>query len=183
MTTQERFLRSSERVEPEEFSRRVSAGIGDLATGIEVKYGHVWASVDPARIVDVVTSLRTDPDILCTYLTFLAGVDWEAEGFEVIVTLYSVTNENTVILSVRLPAANPSMPTLTGIFRSANWHEREAHEMFGINFEGHPNLVKLYLPEDFVGHPLLKSFKLASRTYKPWPGAKDPSEAAGGGRA
>lgn len=181
MTTQERFLRSSERVEPEVFSRRVSDKIGDLATGIEVKYGHIWATVEPARIVDVVTTLKTDPDLLCSYFTFLCGVDWEAEGFEVVITLYSVTNENTVILHVRL-GAGATMPTLTGVFRSANWHEREAHEMFGINFEGHPNLVKLYLPEDFVGHPLLKSFKLASRTYKPWPGAKDPSEAAGGGR-
>jgi NADH-quinone oxidoreductase subunit C len=183
VTTQERFRRSSERVEPEEFSRRVSAKIGDLATGIEVKYGHIRATVEPSRIVDVATLLKTDPDLSCTYLTFLAGVDWEAEGFEVLVTLYSVVNENTVILSVPLPPANPTMPTLTGVFQSVNWHEREAHEMFGINFEGHPNLAKLYLPEDFVGHPLLKSFKLASRVYKPWPGAKDPSEAAGGGRA
>lgn len=181
MTTQERFLRSSERVEPEVFSRRVSDKIGDLATGVEVKYGHIWATVEPARIVDVVTTLKTDPDLLCSYFTFLCGVDWEAEGFEVVVTLYSVTNENTVILHVPL-GAGATMPTLTGVFRSANWHEREAHEMFGIVFEGHPNLVKLYLPEDFVGHPLLKSFKLASRTYKPWPGAKDPAEAAGGGR-
>ncbi|MEX0791148.1 MAG: NADH-quinone oxidoreductase subunit C, partial [Actinomycetota bacterium] len=135
MTTQERFLRSSERVEPEEFSRRVSAKIGDLATGIEVKYGHIWASVEPARIVDVVSTLKTDPDLLCDYLTFLCGVDWEGEGFEVIVTLYSITNENTVVLSVPLGTAG-TMPTLTGVFRSADWHEREAHEMFGIEFEG-----------------------------------------------
>lgn len=181
MTTQERFLRSSERVEPEVFSRRVSDKIGDLATGIEVKFGHVCATVEPARIIDVVRTLKTDPDLQCTYLTFLSGVDWEDQGFEVVVTLYSVVNENTVILSVPLGTAG-TMPTLTGVFQSVDWHEREAHEMFGINFEGHPNLVKLYLPEDFVGHPLLKSFKLASRVYKPWPGAKDPSEAAGGGR-
>ena len=163
------------------FSRRVSDKLGDLATDIEVKYGHVRATVEPARIVEVVTTLKTDPDLLCSYLTFLCGVDWEAEGLEVVVTLYSVTNENTVILNVPL-GGDGAMPTLTGVFRSADWHEREAHEMFGINFEGHPNLVKLYLPEDFVGNPLLKSFKLASRVYKPWPGAKDPSEAAGGGR-
>jgi NADH:ubiquinone oxidoreductase subunit C len=52
--------------------------------------------------------------------------------------------------------------------------------MFGVTFEGHPNPKNLYLPDDFEGHPLLKSFKLASRTYKSWPGAKDPSEAEGG---
>jgi NADH-quinone oxidoreductase subunit C len=54
--------------------------------------------------------------------------------------------------------------------------------MFGIDFEGHPGLINLYLPEDFDGHPGLRSFKLPSRFVKDWPGAKDPEEAAGGGR-
>ncbi len=183
MTTQGRSLRSLERVGPEEFSRRVSSKLEDLASGFEVQYGHVWARVEPSRIVDVVRTLKTDPGLACTYFTFLSGVDWQAQGFEVVIVLYSVTYGNTVGLKVPVPAENPSMPTITGIFRSADWHEREASEMFGINFEGHPNLVKLYLPEDFIGHPLRKDFRLASRVFKPWPGAKDPSEAAGGGRA
>lgn len=183
MSTQGSSLRSSERVAPEVFSRRVTSKLGGLATGVEVNFGHVWATVEPSRIVDAVRTLREDPELACAYFTFLSAVDWEDQGFEVIVMLYSVAFTNTVGLKVPLPAQNPSMPTITGVFRSADWHERECHEMFGINFEGHPNLVKLYLPPDFVGHPLLKSFKLASRVFKPWPGAKDPSEAAGGGRA
>ena len=182
MNTPGSSLRSSERVAPEEFSRRVSSKLGDLASGLEVQYGHIWATVEPSRIVDVVQTLRSDPQLACTYFTFLSGVDWEDQGFEVIIVLYSVAYTNTVGLKVPLPAHEPSMPTITGIFRSADWHERETHEMFGIHFEGHPNLTKLYLPPDFVGHPLLKSFKLASRVFKPWPGAKDPAEAAGGGR-
>ena len=183
MSAQARSLRSSELVGPEEFSERVSSKLGDLVSGPEVQYGHIWATVEPSRVVDVVRTLRTDPELACTYLTFLSAVDWQEQGFEVIVVLYSVDYNNTVGLKVPLPAENPGMPTITGIFRSADWHERETHEMFGIHFEGHPNLTKLYLPPDFVGHPLLKSFKLASRVYKPWPGAKDPAEAAGGGRA
>ncbi len=183
MTNREGFPRLSEPVGPEEFSRRVAGKLGDLASGFEVQYGHVWAAVEPSRIVEVVRTLKTDQDVACSYLTFLAGVDWQEEGFEVVIVLYSVAYANTVGLRVPLPAENPTIPTLTGIFRSADWHEREAHEMFGINFEGHPNMRGLYLAEDFIGHPLLKSFKLASRTYKPWPGAKDPAEAAGGGRA
>jgi NADH-quinone oxidoreductase subunit C len=183
VSRREGFPRLSEPVAPEEYSRRVSAKLGDLATGFEVEYGHVWAAVDPSRLVEVVGKLKNDQDLACGYLTFIAGVDWQEQGFELVVMLYSVPYANTVGLRVRLPAENPTVPTLTGLFRSADWHEREAHEMFGINFEGHPNMRGLYLPPDFVGHPLLKSFRLASRIFKPWPGAKDPAEAAGGGRA
>lgn len=67
-----------------------------------------------------------------------------------------------------------------GVYPGANWHEREAAEMFGISFEGHPNLVQLYLPGGFEGHPLRKSFPLLTREVKPWPGTVDvegmPSE-------
>jgi NADH-quinone oxidoreductase subunit C len=59
------------------------------------------------------------------------------------------------------------------LYSGANWHEREAHEMFGIEFTGHPQLIKLYLPEAFQGHPLRKSFPLLSREVKPWPGTVD----------
>ena len=59
------------------------------------------------------------------------------------------------------------------MFGGANWHEREAAEMFGIVFEGHPHLVKLYLPDGFLGHPLRKTFPLLSRDVKPWPGTVD----------
>jgi NADH-quinone oxidoreductase subunit C len=95
------------------------------------------------------------------------------DGFEVVIALTSMRHGVTVVVKVRLPAVDPRMPTLTGVFRGADWHERETAEMFGILFDGHPNLVKLYLPEDFEGHPLRKSFPLASRVYKPWPGEKD----------
>lgn len=183
MTKQARFLKLSEQVEPEAFSRRVADKVSGLVADPEVQHGQVWAKVDPSRIVDVVRTLRTDPELDCTYLTFLAGVDWQDQGFEVVIMLYSISHRATVGLNVALPPDRPVMPTITGVFRSADWHEREANEMFGIEFEGHPNMRKLYLPEDFIGHPLRKDFQLASRVYKPWPGAKDPSEAAGGGRA
>ena len=111
----------------------------------------------------------------------LSAIDWEADGFEVLVALASLTYGNTVVIHVRLPAERPSMASLTAVFGGANWHERECAEMFGIAFDGHPNLVKLYLPEDFEGYPLRRSFKLASRRYKAWPGAKDEEEAAAGG--
>jgi NADH:ubiquinone oxidoreductase subunit C len=99
---------------------------------------------------------------------------------EVLVHLYSP--DHAIHVDIHVPLGAPVCPSLTGVFRGAHWHERETHEMFGIHFDGHPRLVNLYLPEDFEGHPLLKSFKLPTRIVKDWPGAKDPEEAAAGGR-
>jgi NADH-quinone oxidoreductase subunit C len=66
------------------------------------------------------------------------------------------------------------------VFPGANWHEREAHEMFGIEFVGHPNLANLYLPDSFMGNPLRKSYPLLSREVKPWPGNVDVEPMPGG---
>ena len=178
----QRSLRSSERVEPAVFSDRVSSILGDAASDTEVRFDQVWTQVQRERLADVLSTLKTDPELACDYLTFLSAIDWQDEGFEVVVMVYSTVYQVTVGIKTRVPADDPHVPTITGVYGGAHWHERECHEMFGIFFDGHPNLVKLYLPEDFEGHPLLKSFKLASRTYKPWPGAKDPDEASGGGR-
>ena len=66
-----------------------------------------------------------------------------------------------------------SIATLSDVYPGANWHEREAAEMFNIAFEGHPNLKKIYLPDGFEGFPLQKSFGLLAREVKPWPGDVD----------
>ncbi len=72
------------------------------------------------------------------------------------------------------------MPTWTGVYAGADWHERETCEMFGIGFAGHPNLVNMYLPADFEGHPLRKDFPLLARRVKPWPGIVDVEPMPGG---
>ena len=181
MDTPPRSPRSWERVEPEEFSRRVATKLGDSADSVDVRDGTIHVMLPSGNVAASAHALKEDPELDCAYFSFLSAIDWEAEGFEVLVALYSLTYGNTVIAHTRLPAENPAMSSLTSVYGGANWHERECAEMFGITFEGHPNLVKLYLPEDFEGHPLRKSFRLASRRYKAWPGAKDEEEAAAGG--
>lgn len=179
MATTTESLGSSERVEPEEFSRRVAAKLGERASEVSLGFGQIVVRLPAEAVADALRTLRESPDLRCEYLTFLSAIDWQNEGFEVVIAVFSLRYGATVVAKVRLPADDPRMPTITGVYRGANWHERETAEMFGITFEGHPNLVKLYLPEDFEGHPLRKSFRLASRAYKPWPGAKEPGEAGG----
>ncbi len=95
------------------------------------------------------------------------------ERFEVLCRLSSVTNSDAAILVADVPKDDPSIASIVDTFPGAGWHEREAAEMFGIDFPGNPNLTKLYLPDGFEGNPLLKSYPLLSREVKPWPGTVD----------
>lgn len=95
------------------------------------------------------------------------------ERIELITTVSDVTEGRRVTFSTTLPTTAPSIPTLVDVYVGANWHEREAAEMFGINFDGHPNLTGIYLPDAFEGNPLRKSYPLLSREVKPWPGKVD----------
>lgn len=167
------------RVDPAEFAERVRRRLGDDAESVEVRHGHVWVTAPAPRLREVMRILKTAEELRCTYFGHLCAVDWEDEGCEVIVNVVSLDLGNTVIVKVRVPWDDATVPSLTGVYQGADWHEREAAEMFGVAFEDHPNLVKLYLPEDFEGHPMRKSFQVGSRVIKPWPGAKDPSEASG----
>ena len=81
-----------------------------------------------------------------------------------------------MLVRVRLPKEAPTLDSIVAVFPGADWHERETHEMFGVHFEGHPNLIPLLLPPEFEGYPLRKDFVLAARVAKPWPGAKEPGE-------
>ncbi len=90
-----------------------------------------------------------------------------------------------ILVRTRLPAENPQLASIAGIWRGAAWHERETHEMFGVNFTDFADgsglgLRPLLLPDGFSGNPLKKSFQLAARASKPWPGAKEPGEGAEG---
>lgn len=98
------------------------------------------------------------------------------ELFQIVALAEAPTKGYGVILKTELPRNEASIASLTGVFAGANWHERECNEMFGIDFDGHPGLGPLYLPEEFEGHPLLKTFLLGAREIKPWPGLVDVEE-------
>ena len=93
-------------------------------------------------------------------LESITGVDWLAEQqMEVIYDFTCFDSGERVVLRTRVPRAQPELASITDVFPSANWHERETHDFFGIKFSGHPELIPLLLPEDATFHPLLKDFK------------------------
>ena len=117
------------------------------------------------------------------FFDWLTAVDDEQAGLAVVVHVYSLAGRHHVFLRTMLNGPSPRLPSATGIYRGADWHERETWEMFGVAFEGHPGLVPLLLPDGFEGHPLRKDFALAARAAREWPGAPEPGEqAAGPGR-
>jgi NADH-quinone oxidoreductase subunit C len=104
------------------------------------------------------------------------------ERSEVLTRLADVSVGEAVLVSTDLPRDDLRLDSLAGVYGGADWHEREAADMFGITFTGHPHPVNIYLPDGFEGHPLRKSYPLLSREVKAWPGAVEvkPLPSAGG---
>jgi len=163
---------------PADITERLRAQFGDDILSFEEVQGHSVATVAPSRYAEVASFLRDEPELDFDFFDFLAAVDYRPKdrGFEVITHLYSTRLNHHVRLRVECDAEDPRCPTISHIWPGANWFEREAWELFGITFEGHPHLVKLVLPEQFVGHPLRKDFALMTREAKPWPGAVEGEE-------
>jgi NADH-quinone oxidoreductase subunit C len=163
---------------PADIADRLRAQFGEDILEFEDAHGHAVVKVTPTRYREVATFLRDEPALGFDFFDFLSAVDYspKGRGYEVVAHLYSTTQNHNVRLKVECAAENPHCPTLTGIWAGANWAEREAWELFGVVFDGHPHLVKLVLPEQFEGHPLRKDFALMTREAKPWPGAVPEGE-------
>ncbi len=112
-------------------------------------------------IVQICQFLRDDPELDFNFLSDLCGVDWPERKprFDVVYNLYSISKNHRVRLKVRVEDGE-SVPSVTSVWSTANWHEREVFDMFGIGFEGHPDLRRILMSEDWEGHPLRKDFPL-----------------------
>ena len=141
----------------------------DWVTGIIEAFGETTAIVPKLHIVDVCSALKTAPDAKFDFLADLCGADRGVEEeprFEVNYHLFSTTKHHRLRLKVVLHENSVHVPTVTGVWRTANWHERETFDLFGIVFDGHPDLRRILLPEDWQGHALRKDFPL--RGYEPY---------------
>ena len=108
--------------------------------------------------------------------TGVAGGDTR---FQVFARLYSTRKKVGLTLKADLDPENPTVASIVEVYRGADWHEREAWEMYGFQFEGHPGLRHLYLPGEFEGNPLRKDFPMLAREVKPWPGLVDKEQIPG----
>ncbi len=124
--------------------------------------GDLSLTLTPKGYVAIAQFLRDDPTFAYTFLENLCGVDYlgRKPRFEVVAHLTSMRHRHRVCLKVGCDEPEPTVPSLTPLFPTANYQEREAFDLLGIRFEGHPSLTRILLPDDWVGHPLRKDHPL-----------------------
>jgi NADH-quinone oxidoreductase subunit C len=132
-------------------------------------FGEVTIIVARQSLIEACTYLKTTPGLEFNFLSDICGADRgpeEEPRFEVNYHLFSTTKFHRLRLKVLLNEEDAHVPTVTGVWRTANWHERETFDLFGVVFDGHPDLRRILLPDDWQGHALRKDFPL--RGFEPY---------------
>jgi NADH-quinone oxidoreductase subunit C len=159
--------------------RKIEERFGDRVTGANLEAIDPWIEVAPSGLVDVCRYLKQQPDLEFNYLNCITAVDYFIADpkkaakadfephIELVYHLSSVTRKHTLVLKVMLPRWKedvegqlPEVPTLSYVWRTAEWHEREVFDLSGIRFLGHPDMRRILCPEDWVGYPLRKDYEM-----------------------
>jgi NADH-quinone oxidoreductase subunit C len=143
--------------------QRLSAQFGERITAFQADALQPWAVVAPEAIADVAAWAKSEPDLAFDNLMCLGAADYPSvkesvPRMELVYHLYSYRHNHMHVLKVMLPREGASVPSVEGVWGVANWHEREAYDMFGITFAGHSDLRRILLPDDWIGYPLRKDW-------------------------
>jgi NADH-quinone oxidoreductase subunit C len=125
----------------------------------------VVVTVAPERLVELCRTLRSDPGLAFDYLRCLSVVDYK-ESFQVVYHLWSMERRHKLAVKTNVDAKDPAVPSVVEVWPAADWFEREGHDLFGVVFQGHPNLKPLLLYEGFPGYPGRKSYPF--HQYTEW---------------
>ena len=155
--------------DPDKIVTQLQDSIKDCIIAVRDRFGTSELEISAVRIEQVVRFLRDDPGLDYNMLVDLLGVDYleypdnAGNRFSVVYHLKSLKYGNRISLRVRLPGVDPSVPTISNLYKNANWLEREVYDQYGINFFGHNNMRRLLNHHQFVGHPLRKDYPIAQR--------------------
>ncbi len=163
----------------ERIDERVKERLGDKILATHHFRGDGTVIVEPSSLLEVMRFLKEEPEFDFNVLMDLTAVDYQTfedagatrpdvtEGkgprFEVVYHLYSVGKNRRLRVKVPVEEKDLRVPSLTGLWAAADWYEREVWDMFGIRFDGHPNLKRILMYEEFVGHPLRKDYRVNKR--------------------
>ena len=135
----------------------------DAIERVVVDRGELTLHITPERIVQVCQVLRDDPALRFELCSSVSGVDYlgaDPRRLHAVYQLTSMTYRRRIRLEAAVTAEDPHLPSVTGVYPTADWQEREAYDMFGIIFDGHPNLTRILMPDDWEGHPQRKDYPL-----------------------
>ncbi len=124
--------------------------------------GELILSFDKKNIVRVSSLLKEDPDLQFKLCEDITAVDWakRKDRFTVVYHIYSLKLNTRLVLKANVDESNCNIDSVSSVWKTANWHERETYDMYGIKFNNHPDLRRMYMPEEFEYHPLRKDFPL-----------------------
>jgi NADH-quinone oxidoreductase subunit C len=144
---------------------KLAARFGDAILRTETAHNEETIVVARDRGIEVLRALRDEPGFRFNFLSDLTALDWlgRAPRFEVVYHLYSFELKHRLRVKVPLDEADPSLPSVIELWKAADWLERECFDMFGIRFEGHPDLRRILMYDSFVGHPLRKDYPVNKR--------------------
>ncbi|HKX49543.1 MAG TPA: NADH-quinone oxidoreductase subunit C [Candidatus Binatia bacterium] len=146
-------------MQPAEIFSRLEKQFSGKVSGFEADVPEPYLFVGAEEIVEVCRFLRDDADLKFEVLSDQTAVDWpKEEKIQLVYHLYSYSGKHQIILKVDLPRDNPKIATVENIWKVANWFEREIFDLFGVIFEGHSDLRRILLPEDWEGYPLRKDY-------------------------
>lgn len=153
-------------MDPLQIAKMVEEKFAGQVLGTTTYAGQVAIMVKKDMIRDICLYLKDDPSLKMDHLADLTAVDYSTYPndtglrFEVVYNLISTEYHHRIRLKVRVPEDDPRVDTVSLIWQTANWHERETFDLMGIKFDGHPDLRRILLPEDWEGHPLRKEYPL-----------------------
>jgi NADH-quinone oxidoreductase subunit C len=152
----------------EEIVENVKAGLPDSLLDTALPQGDAVIFVAPDNLQTVAAFLKDEPSLKFDYLSDVCGVDYLLEEreprFEAVYLLYSIDHQHSIRVRVGIEEENPSVPTVSEVWKGALYPEQELFDMFGINIEGHPKMERLIMPKEWVGHPLRKDYPLTTET-------------------
>jgi NADH-quinone oxidoreductase subunit C len=142
---------------PEAMHAKLRATCGAAVLDLDATGLDAWIGVDAAAIAAVAAVAKQDPELDFKSLMCLSGVDAK-ENLQVVYHLHSLTHRHKLVLKVTVPKTDPVTQSVVGVWRGADWYERECFDLYGVRFDGHPDLRRLLLPDDWEGHPLRKEY-------------------------
>ncbi len=146
----------------QELHERLTARFGEEVGALSEPKVDAFCLVKASRIVDVCRFARDEPGLELDFLEDLTALDWPKRNvIEVVYHLFSFRHRHGIVLKVEADRTAPRVPSVESVWKTANWFEREVFDLFGVEFSGHPDLRRILLPDDWVGHPLRKDYQEA----------------------